>query len=321
MTPANKTRLKLPKALKPGSQVGLIGPSGSTKDTAAVGDGQRSLEAAGYRVTVGQSCLADRYGYLAAPDELRLSDLHRFFADPAIEGIVCFKGGYGTPRILDAIDYALVAANPKIFVGYSDITGLHLAFARRVGFPTFHGPMAMSLSGSLDDFSRRHWQKLLQSREPLGVLELPKTAGLDPIGCLHGGRAVGRLTGGNLSLVAALCGTPYALDPEGALIVLEDIGEEPYRIDRMLTQLRLAGVFDQCAGIILGGWTDCAPEDPERSLTLEQVFADCLGPCAKPVSYGWPLGHCIPTLSLPFGVQAELDAGKGSLEILEAAAC
>lgn len=313
--------LRLPKALRPGSRVAMVAPSGSTKDPDAVTAARRGLEAAGFAVSVGESCLVPRYGYLAASDELRAADLQRQFADPAVDGIVCFKGGYGTPRILDRLDYRLIAANPKVFVGYSDITGLHLAFDGRTGFPSFHGPMGMSLSGTLDAFSRRSWLRLLQSTEALGTVELPGGQDAPELGCLRAGVAVGKLTGGNLALVAALCGTPYGIQPDGAIIVLEDIGEEPYRIDRMLTQLRLAGVFDRCAGIVLGSWTECAAADPERSLGLEQVFADCLRPCGKPVSFGWPVGHCNPTISLPFGVKARLDAGAGSLEILEAAAC
>lgn len=307
----------LPKALRPGDLVGLVAPAGSTKDAqAAAAKGQAALEKLGFRVGVGASVLSARYGYLAAPDELRASDINAFFADPEVDGIVCLKGGYGTPRILDRLDYGAVAANPKLLIGYSDITGLHLAFDRYAGYPTVHGPMALSMASGWDGYSRDSWLRAVTSDRPLGELPHPDGAAVEG---LVGGKARGRLIGGNLSLVAALCGTPYELRPEGAIVFLEDVGEEPYRVDRMLNQLRLAGVFDRCEAVALGGWTDCDPEDPDRSLSLREVFMDQLAASGKPLLAGLAAGHCSPTMSLPFGVMAELDADAGRLVILEAA--
>jgi len=274
-----------------------------------------AIAAQGFKVVVGESCRR-KYGYLASPDELRASDIGRFFADRSIDGIVCMKGGYGTPRILDLVDYPAVAANPKVFAGYSDITGLHLAFQRFAGFPTFHSPMGISMDGVFDEFSAASWRAALMTPSPLG--RLPPLPPNTPK-ALVGGKARGPLIGGNLSLVAALTGTPYALVPDGAIIFLEDIDEEPYRIDRMLTQLRLAGVFKRCAGVVLGHWTRCEPKDAERSLTLEQVFADVIVPAGKPAITGFAAGHSIPTHSFPMGVEAVLDADAGTLEIVESA--
>jgi muramoyltetrapeptide carboxypeptidase len=306
---------QLPKALKPGDTIGMIGPSGSFKDQTMVERSAVAIAAQGFKVVVGESCRR-KYGYLASPDELRASDIGRFFADPAIDGIICMKGGYGTPRILDLVDYATVAANPKVFAGYSDITGLHLAFQRFAGFPTFHSPMGISMDGVFDDVSAASWRAALMTAAPLGkLLPLPPAAPK----ALVGGNARGQLVGGNLSLVAALTGTPYALVPDGAIIFLEDIDEEPYRIDRMLTQLRLAGVFERCAGVVLGHWTHCDPKDPERSLTLEQVFADVIVSAGKPVIAGFAAGHSVPTHSFPLGVEAVLDADAGTLELVEPA--
>jgi muramoyltetrapeptide carboxypeptidase len=311
-----------PRALRRGDTLGLIAPSGSTKDRGAAARGIAALEAMGFSVRAGRSCLAERYGYLAADDELRAQDINEFFADPAIDGIVCFKGGYGTPRILDRIDYAIVRENPKAFIGYSDITALHLAFARYAGFPTYHGLMAMSMLGGADDFSVEAWLGCVLAEGPLGTLAYPP-ASADSLAprpeALVGGQARGILMGGNLSLVAALAGTPYALEPEGTILFLEDVGEEPYRIDRMLTNLRLSGVFERCAGVLLGGWTNCEPEDPERSLSLRKVFEDVIAPSGKPLLMGFPAGHCVPTLCLPLGVEAALDADAGTLTMLEAA--
>lgn len=306
---------QLPKALRPGDTIGMIGPSGSFKDQAMVERSAAAIAAQGFKVIVGESC-RNKYGYLASHDGLRASDIGRFFADPAIDGIVCMKGGYGTPRILDLVDYKAVAANPKVFAGYSDITGLHLAFQRYAGFPTFHSPMGVSMDGAFDDLSAASWKAALMTPAPLGRLApLPPAAPK----ALVGGTARGPLIGGNLSLVAALTGTPYALVPDGAIIFLEDIDEEPYRIDRMLTQLRLAGVFKRCAGVVLGHWTRCEPKDPERSLSLEQVFADVIVTAEKPTIAGFAAGHSVPTLSFPLGVEAVLDADAGTLEIVEAA--
>jgi muramoyltetrapeptide carboxypeptidase len=300
--------------------LGLVAPSGSTKDAKAVAKGVAALEKLGFKVLVGRSCLAERYGYLAADDRLRASDINDFFADPQVHGIVCFKGGYGTPRMLDLIDYSVVAANPKIFIGYSDITAIHLAFAHFAGFPTIHGLMASSLAGKMDSFSRESWLACLTNSQALGQLPYPQPKPETPgPGALVPGRAKGVLMGGNLSLVAALTGTPYALQPEGKIVFLEDVNEEPYRVDRMLTQLRLAGVFERCNGVVLGSWARCGPEDPEHSLTLLQVFQDVIAPAGKPVLMGFPAGHCLPTLSLPLGVEAVLDADAGTLTVTEAA--
>ncbi|MBU0928334.1 MAG: LD-carboxypeptidase [Spirochaetes bacterium] len=309
----------LPKALGRGDVIGMIGPSGSSKDPGMADKGAAALEALGFEVVVGDSCRR-KHGYLASPDELRASDLNAFFSDPRIDGIVCMKGGYGTPRILDMIDYAAVAAHPKVFAGYSDITGLHLAFRRYAGFPTFHAPMAASMVGGFDDFSAASWTAALTTPGPLGLLSPPPGVG-GPVAptTLVGGAARGPLVGGNLSLVAALTGTPYALEPDGAILFLEDVDEEPYRVDRMLTQLRLAGVFERCAGVVLGHWTRCEAKDPERSLTLERVFADVVASAGKPTIAGFSAGHSTPTLSFPLGVEAVLDADSGTLELTEAA--
>ena len=314
--------MRKPKALKPGDLLGLIAPSGSPKETGQADQGADFLRGLGFRVRTGGSC-RQGYGYLAAPDEERAADLTNFFADPEVAGIVCLKGGYGTPRILDRVDYAVIARNPKVFVGYSDITGLHLALHRHAGFPTFHGPMAVSFLGGLDEFSAGAWLRALTSPKALGILPVPPGEdGRPPVPprALTGGRAEGVLLGGNLSLVAALTGTPYSLDARGKILFLEDIDEEPYRVDRMLTQLRLAGVFDACAGIVLGDWKNCVPKDPGRSLTLDQVFRDVVVPSGKPVLAGFPAGHSVPTLTFPLGVRARLDADSGTLELLEAAA-
>jgi len=236
-----------------------------------------------------------------------------------VDGIVCLKGGYGTPRILDHIDYASIARNPKVFVGYSDVTGLHLALGKTCGLVTFHGPMPSSdMLPEFDEFSRASWRAALMTSGPLGVLSNPEAKRLERI---VGGTARGPVAGGNLSLVAATMGTPYEIDARGRILFFEDVDEAPYRVDRMLTQLRLAGKFEQCAGVLLGTWKDCVPREGKPSLSLAQVFEEVIAPAGKPVAFGLQAGHGAPALTLPLGVEAVLDADAGTLEFVESATC
>ncbi|HNX31820.1 MAG TPA: LD-carboxypeptidase [Holophaga sp.] len=306
-----------PRALRAGDTLGLIDPSGSVKDLGMVDRAADMLRGHGFQVKLGASCRSV-YGYLAGKDSQRAADVNAFFADPSVAGIVCLKGGYGTPRILDALDYGLIRRNPKVFVGYSDITGIHLALGRQCSLPTFHGPMGISdtlLQG--EESSVRSWLGALTTSAPLGRLENPP--GSASRRTLVGGLARGPVIGGNLSLVAATLGTPYEIDARGKILFFEDVDEEPYRIDRMLTQLRLAGKFGQCAGILLGDWNHCVAEEADRSLELQEVFQDLLVPAGKPLMAGFQAGHCSPTLTLPFGVEAVMDADSLTLDIVESA--
>jgi len=306
-----------PQALRPGDTVGLAAPSGSLQDPSQADEAAALLRRLGFVPRIAPGCRV-AHGYLAGDDALRAADLNALFADPGVRGIVCLKGGYGASRILDGLDYPLIARNPKVFVGYSDITALHLALDRRCGLVTLHGPVGISralLEG--DAASTASWLRALTSSEPLGRLENPP--GAPPLRTLAGGRARGTVTGGNLSLVAASLGTPFELDARGRILFLEDVDERPYRVDRMLTQLRLAGKFRQCAGVLLGDWSGCLPEEGKPSLGLEEVFRDLLAGAGKPVLAGFQAGHCRPTLTLPFGVEAVLDADAGSFELVEPA--
>jgi len=309
--------LSKPRALRQGDTLGLIAPSGSLKDLGLVEHAAAMLRNHGFRPKLGESCRSI-YGYLAGADALRAADVNAFFADPEVMGIVCLKGGYGTPRILDALDYATIRRNPKVFVGYSDITALHLALNRHGSLPTFHGPMGVSdtlLQG--DEFSTASWLKSLTSSAPLGRLENPPEA--SPMFALVGGVAHGPMVGGNLSLIAATMGTPFEIEARGRILFFEDIDEHPYRIDRMLTQLRLAGKLDECAGIVLGDWNNCVPEEGTRSLELMEIFRDLLVPTGKPTLAGFQAGHCYPMITFPFGVEAVLDTDSLSLELVEGA--
>jgi len=256
------------------------------------------------------------YGYLNGPDSLRASEFNAAYNDPEVDALVCLKGGYGTPRILDRLDYAAMREDPKMIAGYSDITGIHLAVSRLCGIPTVHGPMpASDFLPEADPESLKAWLSVLTCSGPVGILRDPP--GSPPRRTLRGGRARGAIIGGNLSLVAALMGTPYEIDTRGKILFLEDIGEAPYRIDRMLSQLRLSGKLDECAGILLGDWKDCESAPGKKSLSLDEVVRDILLPCGKPLMSGIRAGHCSPTLSLPLGLDAVMDADALSIEITE----
>jgi muramoyltetrapeptide carboxypeptidase len=309
-----------PKALALGDTIALVAPSGRVASPERVDQAAAALDELGFAVRVYPSCRSG-YGYLSGTDEERALDLNAAFADGSIDGIVCLKGGYGTPRILDRLDYPMIARHPKLFVGYSDITAIHIALRNRCGLATVHGPMPSSdMLPSFDPFSREAWLAALTRTDALGALPCPP--GAAPPLALVGGRAKGELAGGNLSLIAATMGTPFQIEAKGRVLFLEDIDEAPYRIDRMLTQLRLSGVLDACAGIVLGNWNNCEAAPGKPGLSLAEVFRDTLCDLGKPVLAGLAAGHCHATLSLPLGCLAELDTESGApgLAILEAAA-
>ncbi len=306
-----------PKALRPGDTLGFVAPASPTKTLEGVDKSVAAARALGYNVVVGESC-RNTHGYFSGDDKMRARDLNRMFADDAVDAIVCIRGGYGAPRILDQLDYDLARKHPKLLAGYSDITALHIAYGQKSGLVTMHAPMPSTewIADDYDAFTHTGLWRALTSTEPLGTIENPPGF---PVEARNGGVAQGRLVGGNLCLVAALNGTPWEIDARGAILVLEDIGEYVHRLDRMLTTLRLSGKFDQCAGIVLGGFTDCPPENPDLSLTMRQVIEEVVLPAGKPVLSGYMIGHCSPKVTIPLGVTATIDADKGLFTIEEAA--
>ncbi|RKD22617.1 hypothetical protein BEP19_10170 [Ammoniphilus oxalaticus] len=305
-------RLVKPKALSLGDTIGVIAPASPVLDKVAR-TALTALQDFGFNLKLGDTVSA-QYGYLAGSDQLRANDINRMFADPEVKAIFCMRGGYGTPRILEAIDYDLIRRCPKVFVGYSDITALHLAILKYAGLVTFHGPMIAELANEPAPMT---WPTLFQHVMdpcPWGRYVEPK----DMLQCvMTPGMATGPLVGGNLSLICATLGTPYEIETTGRILFLEDVGEEPYAIDRMLSQLKLAGKLQVSAGIVLADF-DPAPSPPKKkSLTLEQVFADILKPLGIPCYYGLKAGHCDPNLTMPIGVETRLNAAEGWIEFLE----
>lgn len=305
-----------PKALQPGQTVGLVAPSSALKEKESLDKAVAALEALGYAVRPGESCLS-RHGYLAGPDALRARDIHTMFADDTVDAILCLRGGYGAMRLLNLLDYGLIRAHPKIFSGYSDVTALHAAFLEKANLVTFHGLMAASdfAFDENDPFSLASFFRTVTSPTPVGALENPDGC---ERACIVSGQAQGPLLGGNLTMLAASLGTPYAYRFDGAILFLEEVSEHTYCVDRLLTHLKNAGVFGRVAGVVLGAFTGCKPENPP-DFSTEQVVQEILGDLSVPVMSGLQCGHEKTTLTLPIGIPCALDTTSGTLTILEGA--
>jgi muramoyltetrapeptide carboxypeptidase len=314
-------RLIKPKRLAPGSVVGLISPGGIVDD-ALIDKCVTNLEGQGFKVRPGLNIRAKHGGYAGNVGQ-RLEDLHAMFADREVGAIWAARGGSGCIGLLPRIDYALIRKNPKILIGYSDITALHLALLRHAGLVTFHGPVA---SSTLSDFSASQMRAVLMEPEATRVLPMAPE-NVDKAGeqpqfiprVFRKGVAEGRLAGGNLSLVCALVGTPYGLQGAGSLIFLEEVGEAPYRIDRMLSQLQLAGITGASSAIVMGIFQKCDATDGEPSLTLAETLDERMRALPVPAAYGYSFGHVSHQVTLPVGVRASLDTDAQTLTLLEPA--
>jgi muramoyltetrapeptide carboxypeptidase len=296
--------MKAPPLLLPGSRVALVAPAGPLRDETDLEHALANARAMGWEPVVG-SFVLERDGYLAGSDEHRLADLNRFAADPNIDGIWCIRGGYGAMRLLAAIDYDAWRRHPKTLIGYSDITALHSAIGAGTGLVTFHGPTAR---GRLTEFSEASFRAAVaDGTEPCGHAPEAMT--------LHEGRARGHLAGGNLALVAALCGTPYAVPLDGAILVLEDVNESVYRIDRMLTQLRLSGDLERVSGLALGAFTDIPDEPSNEQRPLLALLREVAGQCNVPCVANIPVGHIADQWTVPLGAFAELDADTCTITV------
>lgn len=302
------------KRLQKGDTIGFVGPSGSIRTAGSLEKSVAIAEKLGFKVKLGESC-GQVYGYLSGTDEVRARDVNAMFRDDEVDAIFCVKGGYGTMRMLDQLDYEAVKANPKVFLGYSDITAMHIAYLEKAGLVTFHGPMPASCW--VDDMDEFSFQSLLQMMMEPQIGQMIRNPEGFEAHAVNPGCAEGMLVGGNLSLIDGLIGTPYELDTRGRILFLEDIGEKTYRLDHMLTHLRLAGKFDDCAGIVLGTFVDCPVEFPDFGFTLEEIVRDIVQPCGKPVFMGLQAGHCSPKMTLPLGVHCRMNADNCCIELLE----
>lgn len=295
--------------LPQGGTIGIIAP-GFFTDPVRLQKGIEYLNIQGFSVIKGKS-LEAKYGYFAGNDELRLNDLHEMFANPKVDAIICARGGWGALRLLDKIDYNLIRRHPKVFVGYSDITTFQLAFWQKCGLPSLSGPMvAVEMANGINDFTAQHFWNQLFNHESHYHFTFSET----PVQVWQAGQAQGRLLGGCLSMLAHQSGTAYSPDYSGSILYIEDVGEEPYRIDRYLAQLKLAGVFEQINGLIIGEFSDCEDKNPARnSFTIEEVLREYFADSRYPVIYNFPYGHGAVKVSMPLGVEAVLDTGTGAV--------
>lgn len=305
-----------PQKLKKGDVIGLIAPASAPEETSRIEMGVRHLEKLGYRVQLGKN-LYHSVGYLAGTDEERLDDLHSMFKDKNVKAIICVRGGYGAFRILDKVDYSLIKRNPKIFVGYSEITALQNAILNKTGLVTFAGPMlAVDLYSDQSKYTEEYFWASLTSNKKLGRIEHPDD---NKIPFLNKGTAMGRIVGGNLAVFTALVGTDYMPDLKDKILMIEDIGELPYRIDRLLNQLRLSKSFKKLRGIILARFVDCFEHDPnKKTLTLGEVIEHYISPLNIPTLYTFPHGHIKDFATIPFGIRVKINAARGIVEFLEA---
>ena len=307
--------LNRPAALKPGDLVALVAPSRPASER---GPRQAAayLEQRGYRVDVSPA-IHDRHFYLAGTDDTRAAELNRVFADPEVRAVFCARGGYGSGRLLDRLDFAAVRDDPKIVAGFSDSTALLLALYARAGLAAFNGALSdFDLGESRDPLVEASLWPLLTSPQPLGAV--PGAAGSMRV--VRPGTASGPLVPANLALLCSLLGTPYLPPLDGALLLLEDIDEYPYRIDRMLNQLRLAGVVERLGGLLFGQFRDCfTAEEMEEAPTLAELALEHARGTVFPIVAGLPFSHFRRRLVLPAGVCAKLDTSVHSLEITEGA--
>ncbi|GAB4290594.1 MAG: LD-carboxypeptidase [Oscillatoriaceae cyanobacterium] len=308
---ANSPTVLKPPRLQPGDTVGLISPA-SPVDREDVAAAVAVMNQLGLKAKLGAHIL-DEYGYLAGRDENRAADVNNMFRDATVKAIITMRGGWGCNRILPLLDYNLIRQNPKIIIGFSDITSLLLAIYAQTGMVTFHGPVGIS---SWNSFSVNYFQRLLFAGESV-TLRNPPTLRVQTI---TSGKSRGRLLGGNLSVIASMLGSNYLPDWGKTILFIEEIEENIYSVDRLLTQLKIAGILDKLAGLIFAECTDCtAGEGDEPSLTLNQVLQDIIKPLGIPAWYGSAIGHIRDKFTVPLGVEAEIDARLGTIRLLESA--
>ena len=314
-----KKRLLKAKRLKAGDTIGLISPGSAASDE-SFEKAVKNLKDLGFKLKYAKNVRA-KHGYLAGTDQQRLDDLHSMFADQEVDGIWCVRGGYGCGRLLPHINYKLIQKNPKLLIGYSDITALIQAIFINTGLVCFHGPVGTS---DFTDYALGEMKSILMNPQKEHLIsfynnEKAKEDAAFKYEVIRGGVARGQLVGGNLSLISSLVGTAYEWDVKGKLLFIEDVGEKPYRVDRMLTQVLQSKKFKQPAGIILGVFADCKANDLENSLSLMDTLKGQVAGLGIPVAYGFSFGHIANQCVLPVGIKAEFDTSKQIVRLLDSA--
>jgi muramoyltetrapeptide carboxypeptidase len=307
-----------PRRLSGGDGVALVAPASATFNTIELQIATESLEALGLKVQVGGHLL-DRHGYLAGQDRDRAADINRFFADPTIRAVLPIRGGWGSGRLLPHLDYDLIRRNPKIVLGFSDITALLLAIHAKTGLVTFHGPNGL---GRWDELSVDWVRRVLFEAEAV-TMENPREKGEFLVQTEHRiqtiapGTARGRMLGGNLTVLTGIIGSPYLPDWDDAILFLEDVDEDLYRVDRMMTTLKLAGVLSRLRGFVFGTCSECEPGSGFGSLTMEEIFNDHVKPLKIPAWHGAMIGHRMPQFTIAEGIDVEIDAAAGRIRMLQ----
>ncbi len=300
-----------PRGLKFGDTIGLICPA-SEIEAEYIESVQNFLLESGYKVKLGNH-VYDRYGYLAGKDLDRAADINAMFADRSVDAILPVRGGWGLNRILDRLDYNLIRYNPKIVIGYSDITSLLLAIYARTGIITFHGPVGIS---NWNDFTLNYFEDIILQKKAV-TLKNPIEMRVKTI---TPGRVRGKILGGNLTVITSTIGSGYLPSFDGAILFVEEVSEDIYKIDRMLTQLKLAGILDRLSGFIFAQCRDCGnPLDTDPSLTLNQLLDDIIKPLKIPAWYGAAIGHIPNKFTVPIGLDVEIDASLGQIRMLQPA--
>jgi muramoyltetrapeptide carboxypeptidase len=298
----------LPPKLMRGDTVALMAPAGAIFNDDTGPKATTALEAMGFRVKVGETA-TKRYGYLAGDDQFRAGEFTKFLVDKEVKAIIALRGGWGCARMLPYIDMTLIPDNPKIICGFSDITTLLLAIHKHTGLITFHGPVGNS---TWEGMTTENFLDVVQARKPTIAMKSPDTK------VIRDGFASGRLLGGNLSIICSLIGTNALPDFTNSILFLEETEEEPYRIDRLLTQLQQAGILDKLNGVVFGTCAKCEAEEPDKSFTLDEVLDFHFKDRKYPVIKGFAVGHIKDKFTLPVGMPATLDAGKMTLTLSEA---
>ncbi|MCH2225403.1 MAG: LD-carboxypeptidase [Crocinitomicaceae bacterium] len=307
---AYRTTKILPNRLKKGDTIGIAASAGPIRSKKEVANFQRELELLGYKTKLGKNIYGQE-GYFSADDVSRAEEFMELIQDDEVDAIFFIRGGWGCARLLELLDFEQIRMNPKIIMGFSDITTLLNAISCKTGIITFHGPGGNS---TWNDYSITYIKNLLEKGEKI----LYQNSSTDlVIKTYKSGNAIGELYGGNLSVISGLIGSKYLPDWKGKILFLEDVGEEPYRIDRMLTHLRLSGVFDKLNGIVLGNFRKCTPDEPNRSFTLEEVFEQHFSVSSIPVFYGSQIGHTRNKFTVPIGSRVEINAGLGTIQLLD----
>lgn len=306
-------------ALRKGDTIGIVAPA-STMDAASARRAVANISRRGYKVKLATGYLQSR-GYLASTDKTRAAELNAFFADPSVKAILCLRGGYGSPRILDQLDYGMIRKNPKILIGFSDITALLNGIHSKTGLVVFHGPMAkdFSVGKGLTPYSEKYfWPAFTPASKLFGDWGGTGPRGRNHMKTIRGGQAEGILVGGNLSVLTSTIGTPYEPRSDDCILFLEDVSEKPFRIDRMLNQLRLSGKLGQYKGVLLGSFSGCLPLKQEGGIGLLDVFDHYFANLGVPVLSGYAAGHQPDQATLPFGIRVHLDATGKILSFIEA---